>query len=311
MARSVLEDETVVTQVMPSVPADKAGIRPGMAITSVNGRTPEEIAAETLHSPPNNPRNQRANRVQGMRSLFYGEPGSKVEIGYRDADGQPLTITLAYAPRSTSSCAPIDTALPPACAEVEAKRLASGYGYIRFSGFLPAVLTSVLEAIEDMQDTPGLIIDLRGNPGGVFPVRKAIASKLVGEPKLFMRYQRRDQVYEAYLDPVTDPYQGQVVVLVDELTASSSEEFSGSLQALGRATVAGSQTPGRCLVAEIKELPKGAVLIYPYGQSQAPNGWILEDNGVIPDVAVDLNRQALLQGIDSQLEAALRALHEG
>jgi carboxyl-terminal processing protease len=153
-----------------------------------------------------------------------------------------------------------------------------------------------------------LIIDLRGNPGGLFPVRKAIASHLVGTPELFIRYQHRDGLEEAYLDPVPAAYTGQVVILVDELSASSSEEFAGSLQALGRATIIGSQTPGRCLTANIVPLPKGAILVYPFGQSQTSDGRVLEDNGVIPDIAVALDRQQLLRGIDAQLDAAIQYL---
>ncbi len=161
------------------------------------------------------------------------------------------------------------------------------------------------QAIDELHDAPALIIDLRGNPGGVFPVRKAIASQLVGERALFMRYQLRDEVQEAYLDVVADPYRGLVVILVDELSASSSEEFAGSLQALGRATIVGSPTPGRCLVSNIVQLPGGGVLSYPFGQSQTPDGRVLEGNGVVPDVEVGLDRHLLLQGIDTQLEAAI------
>ncbi len=96
-----------------------------------------------------------------------------------------------------------------------------------------------------------------------------------------------------------------MVILVDELSASSSEEFSGSLQALGRATIIGSQTPGMCLTANIVPLPNGAILVYPFSQSQTPDGRVLEDNGVMPDISVTLDRAQLLQGVDSQLEAAL------
>jgi carboxyl-terminal processing protease len=207
--------------------------------------------------------------------------------------------------RLSSTCAQFDPNLPPACTEFEMRRLAGGIGYLHFSGFLPTALDDVLQAIEDLHDAPALLIDLRGNPGGVFFVRKAIASQLVGERTLFMRYQMRDEVEEAYLDPVADPYPGLVVILVDELSASSSEEFAGSLQVLGRATVVGSQTPGRCLVANIVQLPSGAILSYPNGQSQTPDGRLLEGNGVVPDVEVGLDRDLLLQGIDSQLAAAM------
>ena len=105
-----------------------------------------------------------------------------------------------------------------------------------------------------------------------------------------------------------NPYPGQVVILVDELSASAAEEFAGSLQALGRATIIGTQTQGSCLVSNIKFLPRDAILIYPHGQSQTPDGRILEDNGVVPDIEVALDRASLLQGKDSQLEAALAFL---
>jgi carboxyl-terminal processing protease len=242
--------------------------------------------------------------------LLYGETGKEVVVDYLDAKDRPQRATLQFAARSGSACAQIDPALPPACAELEVKRLADGIGYLRFSGFLTSVLDGVLQAIDDLHDAPALIIDLRGNPGGLFPVRKAIASQLVGDPKLFMRYQHRDGLEEAYLDPVPDAYEGKVVILVDELSASSSEEFAGSLQALGRATIVGSQTPGRCLVQEIAVLPQGALLVYPSAESQTPDGRVLEDNGVVPDIEVALDRELLLQGIDTQLEAAIDTIKE-
>jgi carboxyl-terminal processing protease len=101
-----------------------------------------------------------------------------------------------------------------------------------------------------------------------------------------------------------------VVILVDELSVSSSEEFAGSLQTLGRATIVGSQTPGRCLVQEMALLPKGGLLVFPYAQWQTPDGRVLEDNGVVPDIQVELDRELLLQGLDSQIEAAIAYITE-
>ena len=304
----LLDGMAVVTQVVEGSPADQAGLQPGFVITSVDGWTLEDIAAWSPPTPPDNERNRRASAVQGMRDLLYGETGTEVVVEYLDANDRPRRATLQFVPRSGSACAEFDPSVPPACAEIEVRRLANDIGYLRFSGFLNAVLDGVLQAIDDLHDAPALIIDLRGNPGGLFPVRKAIASQLVGSPELFMRYQYRDGLEETYLDAVSDAYPGEVVILVDEHSTSSSEEFAGSLQALDRATIVGSQTPGRCLVANIVELPYGAILSYPYGESQTPDGRVLEDNGVVPDIAVALDRQQLLHGVDAQLEAALEYL---
>ena len=306
----LLDGAAVVTEVAPGFPADKAGLKPGFVITSVDGWTLEDLAAVGMQTPPDSERNLRGNAVQSLRGLLYGETGKQVVVEYLDGNSRPQRATLQFAKRNNSPCAQIDPTLPPTCADIEVRRLADGTGYLRFSGFLPPVLDSVLRAIDDLHDAPALIIDLRGNPGGVFPVRKAIASKLVGEPKLFMRYQYRDRLEKVYLDSVPNAYQGKVVILVDELSASSSEEFAGSLQALGRAAIVGSQTPGLCLIADLVSLPKGALLMYPYGQSQTPDGRVLEHNGVVPDIEVARDRASLLQGKDTQLEAAIEYIAE-
>jgi C-terminal peptidase prc len=304
----LLDGMAVVTQVAVGSVADKAGLRTGFIITSVDGWTLEDLSAKGLHTPPYNERHQRGIAVQSMRGLLYGETGTEVIVEYLDENDHLQLATLRFTSRNDSACASFDPSLPSGCAEIEVKRLANNIGYLRFSGFLNAVLDRVLQAIDNFHDTPALIIDLRGNPGGLFFVRKAIASQLVGTPELFIRYQYRDSLEDAYLDPVAEAYQGKVVILVDEYSISSSEEFAGSLQALGRATIIGSQTPGSCLVMNIESLPYGTILGYPFGQPQTSDGRVLENNGVVPDIEVSLGRQQLLQGRDTQLEAALNYL---
>lgn len=306
----LLDGLAVVTQVVEGSPADQAGLRSGFVITSLDGWTLDVLTAESLQTPPYNERHKQGIAIQGMRGMLYGETGKAVLVEYLDEQDHPQSATLQFAARIGSSCDQLDPATPPACGEIEVRHLANDIGYIRFSGFLSSVQDGVLQAIEEFHDAPALIIDLRGNPGGQFFVRKAIASQLVGRPDLFIRYQYRDHHEEAYLDPVTNPYPGKVVILVDEHSTSSSEEFSGSLQVFGRATIVGSQTPGVCLVMNIKILPYGTILAYPIAQSQVAYGRVLENNGVVPDIEVTLDRQQLLQGRDTQLEAALSYLQE-
>jgi carboxyl-terminal processing protease len=310
MDARLLDGMAVVTQIIEGSPADEAGLELGFVIISVDGWTLEDMAANSMPSPPYNGRHERVAPVQELRSLLYGETGRQVVVEYLDANDLLQRVTLQYAERTGSACAELDPSTPPACGEIEVRRLADGIGYIRFSGFLEAVLDGVLQAIDDLHDAPALIIDLRGNPGGQFFVRTTIASHLVGAPELWMRYQYRDRLEEVYLDPDSHAYPGEVVILVDELSASSSEEFSGSLQALGRATIIGNQTPGVCLTANIVPLPKGALLVYPFSQPQTSAGRVLEYNGVVPDIEVTLDRRQLLQGVDAQLQAALVNLTE-
>ncbi len=299
----LLDGKAVITYVSAGSPAGEAGLRPGYELVAVDGWTLGDVAAVAWQMPPDNERNRRGSAADRLRGRLYGETGTEAILEYRDASDELRRVTLPFAARG--ACESFDASLPAGCAEFGAQRLASGIGYVRFSAFVDPVLDRTLQAIDELRDAPALIIDLRGNAGGLFYVRHAIASQLVGEPRLFMRYQLRDRLEEVYLDRVPGAYQGEVVILVDELSISSAEEFAGSLQALGRAAIVGSQTPGRCLVANVAELPYDAILMYPYGQSQTPAGRVLENNGVVPDIAVDLEREQLLAGIDAQLQAAL------
>jgi carboxyl-terminal processing protease len=161
-----------------------------------------------------------------------------------------------------------------------------------------------------MRDTTALIIDIRGNHGGFFDVRKAVAETLVKDRILFWRYQGRDKIREAYLEPAYSVYEGPVIVMVDHLSVSSAEEFSGGLKAIKRATIVGERTPGAVVTANFKKLPNGATFMYPNAWTITADATVLEGHGVIPDIKIILDRNELLQGNDSQLEAAINFILE-
>ena len=107
------------------------------------------------------------------------------------------------------------------------------------------------------------------------------------------------------LVPVEAPYTRPVVVLIDEASLSSSELFAASLQAIGRAVIIGSRSPGYLLGANWKRLQNGLYFIHTILQPIPAGGRIVEGEGVIPDITVSLDKAGLLAGRDSQLEAAI------
>lgn len=111
-----------------------------------------------------------------------------------------------------------------------------------------------------------------------------------------------------YLDPTQEPYRENLVVMVDELSGSSSEEFAGGMQAIGRATIIGQQTAGKVLTMEVVPLPEAALFVFPNAQTITSKGEVLEGVGVIPDISIELKKEALLSGIDNQLEKAVAYL---
>ena len=100
------------------------------------------------------------------------------------------------------------------------------------------------------------------------------------------------------------------MILIDGASVSSAEEFAGALQAIDRAVIVGERSPGRVLVGDLMELPNGLFLMYPVEQTITADGTVLEGRGVVPDIPVGLDRDLLLQGVDSQLQAAIEYLKE-
>jgi carboxyl-terminal processing protease len=163
------------------------------------------------------------------------------------------------------------------------------------------------------------VLDLRGNPGGLAAMMDGIAGHFIGEPVKLGTMRTRLVPLTFTVNPrvVTtdgrrvDVYRGPVAILIDELTGSTSETFTGSLQGLRRARVFGRQSMGQALPALTKQLPNGDVLIYAIGDYTTSAGRSLEGEGVIPDVSISLVPAALAAGRDEALDAALRWVDAG
>jgi carboxyl-terminal processing protease len=102
-----------------------------------------------------------------------------------------------------------------------------------------------------------------------------------------------------------EPFAGSLAILVDELSASTSEIFAAALQAIGRARIFGERTPGQALPAIATRLPNGDVLMHVVADFIAPDGSRIEGRGVLPDERVPLELADLRAGRDAPLEAAV------
>jgi len=207
--------------------------------------------------------------------------------------------------------------LPPLSVRASSRRVQTprrqSVGVIGFSAWMAAVAEPVASAVDAFRNARGIVVDLRGNFGGLVEMMRGVAGHFFSTPELLGRIEMRSVTLEFRANPrrstadgrPVEPYAGPLALLVDELTASASECFVGGLQSLGRARVFGRQTMGQALPASTRTLPNGDVLLYAIGDFVTSSGRRLEGSGVIPDTVVPLSATALGQGADPVLEAAL------
>lgn len=299
----VLDGQVVITRVEETGPAARAGLRPGFVITGVDGFPLENIPA----GPDVSPVLHIVLRETVLVEYLGGEPGTEVELSYLDAENRERAVTLRRE-RLKGSLSPAVGNLMPMYTELEAKRLPDELGYIRFTAFTPQLAEKFCGAVKSLRDARGLVIDLRGNPGGVMGVSSGMVGLLTSKAGLIGVLRTRAGGLPIPTFPQRSSYGGPIVVLIDRLSGSTSEVMAAALQESGRAKVVGERSAGAVLGADIKELPTGALFEYARAGFTTSDGATLEGRGVTPDVEKRLSRGALLRGEDEQLQEAVRQL---
>jgi hypothetical protein len=153
-----------------------------------------------------------------------------------------------------------------------------------------------------------MVIDLRGNPGGVMALASGVAGLLIDKAGMIGVLRTRKGAIPLMAHPQRSSYKGAVVVIIDRLSASTSEVFAAALQESGRATIVGERSAGMVLGADIIKLPTGALFEYARTGFITFQGTTLEGTGVVPDVEKKLERASLLKGEDDQLQEAIRQI---
>lgn len=304
----ILGNEAVITSLAADYPAARAGLKTGYAITNIDGEPVQKLmdAVAAEHIPRFGERRLISDMADDLVRRCFGHAGDTVQLSYEDSDGVLHDVTLPMKARGAG--VKIDDNFPPVYLDFRSVRLTDDIGYVYFSAVLPPADSLFLDALDRMNDVRGLIIDIRGNPGGMHQIGEAIASKLVGEKTLFSVFRYRDSTVEVKIEPNPPVFEGPVAILIDVMNGSASERFSACMQSIGRATIIGEQSSGSVGPSDIKLLPNGASLMYLVAQSLTPDGTVLEGRGVIPDVIVSLDKAALLKGVDTQLDRAVAHL---
>jgi carboxyl-terminal processing protease len=305
----VLGGSAVVTRVEPGSSAARAGLRPGFVIKKVDSRSLDSVISEIERHPQWGAIIRPELPVFLVAGFINGEENSPVRLGYLDARNRLRTIRINRE-RLKGEMSPAIGNLPAMYVEFETKRLAGGVGYIRFSAFVPSLMEKLCRALRSMEDAPGIILDLRGNQGGLLGMVGGLTGLLETEPTLMGTMQMRSGRIPLFGFPQSAPYSGPLIILVDGSTQSAGEMFASGLQESGRATLIGVRSAGNTLPSEIKKLPTGAIFQYGFANYETQSGFRLEGQGVSPNITVELSRKSLLRGGDPQLSVALSVLRK-
>ena len=303
----------LVTRVAPGGAADAAGVKPGWSVEAVRGRTAEEVRAWLGRLPATtDPRTVRTYGQAVLARGLSGAAGEAVEARFRDGADRPVTATLTLKPAPGQPTRFGNLPEMQAHAGHERITLEDGttVGVIRFNIWMPVLSARLDAAVDSLRDADGIVVDLRGNPGGVGGMAAGFAGHFAERRDTLAIMRMRGSTLYLPVIPRARPYTGPVAILTDAQSASTSEFFAGGMQKLGRARVFGETTAGQALPAHLRRLPNDDVLMHAVADFVGPTGERFEGVGVTPDVAAPPTREALLAGRDPALEAAARWISE-
>lgn len=301
----VLEGQATVTSVEEALGQE---VRPGWQIVRINGESLEPVLSQVQEMYRDSTLCDLMLRAV-VQARLRGEVGQTLSVEFRGGEGQTVERVLTLTPPRGRRYQLGN--LPAVYVWLESRELEGHLGYIAFNHFLdPIPLMEAFEkAVQSFLDCQGILIDLRGNTGGLGAMVTGMAGWFVsGKDQWLGTMLTRETQLKLVVNPRSPAFKGPLAILIDGCSASAAEFFAGGLRDLGRARLFGTRTAGAALPSSLEPLPNGDRFQYAFADYLSRSGQRLEGIGVIPDEEVPLTREALLEGRDPAMEAAIRWL---
>ncbi|WP_185956451.1 S41 family peptidase [Changchengzhania lutea] len=303
----VIKNQIVVTKVLKNFSADIANINVGFIIERIESLTLSEIEKLVKFKPPFNDINRTFHLTSEVLRLIYGQSGTRVELVFLDEHNKSHSEILTRTERQNGIS--LGGGLPLAFLHSESYFISKDIAYLSFNAFNPANLDHVLSNLEKVEKSKGLIIDLRGNDGGSIEAMKLLLGRFVSERRKYGTYINRNEQNEDFIEPIGSKYQGKVAILIDEMSISGAENMAGIIQYFKIGKIIGNQTPGQMLWGNGYLINDSIALVIPIYKFEYPNGFNPENNGITPDIAIEMKREDLLKDKDTQLLKAIEYLN--
>ncbi|MDB5165413.1 MAG: putative carboxyl-terminal protease [Candidatus Saccharibacteria bacterium] len=267
-------EQPTVIRVLEGNPAEKAGLKAGDTIVTINGQS--AVGWDTAK----------------VAEKIRGEVGTTVKIVVdRSGEAKEFTIT-----RATVNNPSVQS------------RVENGIGIMKLTRFDENTSTLAKKAAESFkqQNVKGVILDLRGNGGGYVEAAQAVAGLWI-DNKVIVSERTNGKVTDELKSTSNPVLKGiKTIVLVDGDSASASEIVAGALQDYGVATLVGQKTFGKGTVQKVLDLGAGTKLKVTVARWYTPKGKNITKDGIKPDVSATLTKEDINAGIDPQLDAALK-----
>ncbi len=266
-------------------PADTAGLRPGDIVLRVDDTPIENMS------------------IYEAIALILGPAGTEVRLTILRGGGVPFEVTVVR-----------DQIEVPA---IEWELLPEGIGYISLFEFSGGATSEVATAIEELQaqGAQGLILDLRGNPGGFLNEGVLIAGLFLPEDSVVLIERTKEEELllrpSDFASPAPIAPDIPLVVLVNGGSASASEIVAGAVRDHGRAVLIGEHTFGKGSVQALHQLSNGAELRVTIARFFTPNDTPIHGEGLEPDIVVEFTVEDADAGVDPQLDRAIEFLLTG
>lgn len=248
-------DDIVLTEVMPETPSAEAGLQVGDHVTAIDNASVAGLAQAAI-----------SKRLRGP-------VGTSVSLSVRKNGGPAIQVNLERG-----------LIVPPTVSLT----MKDGIGVLAISSFNSATAYNARNAVKKAKATPGfkgLVLDLRGNPGGLLDQGVAVADLFIAHGRIVSAQGRHPASVQTYDAKPGDPGEDMpLIALIDGGTASAAEIVAGALQDSGRAVIVGTNSFGKGTVQTVVRMPNKGEMTLTWSRFHTPSGYALHGLGVLPTI---------------------------